>query len=235
MKEFRKLRADEIECRVSTINEKGLTLLLYKDARVDMNMLDEVVGPENWSCHYEDHKGTLFCSVGIKVGGEWVWKEDAGAPSNMESQKGEASDAFKRACFRWGIGRELYTAPFVWVPAGNYKAEQKGNKWTTYDRFEVTDIGYDESGICRLKIVNQKGRKAVFELGSHNSAPGPEKPVSEPSISSLDHITAKDWNVLKGACKAKDMSENELLERYQIAKPSDITYATFYDMLDFLS
>lgn len=107
---FRELRADEIECRVGTVSKqgKGLSLLLFKDARVDANILDETVGPENWQCEFYDCKGTLFCKVGIAIDRgedfkEWVWKDDAGSPSNMEAAKGEASDAFKRACFKWGM------------------------------------------------------------------------------------------------------------------------------------
>lgn len=233
---FRKLRADEIECRVSQINEKGLTLLLYKDARVDMNMLDEAISPEHWQCHYEDHKGTLFCSVGIldSQTGLWVWKEDAGAPSNMESQKGEASDAFKRACFRWGIGRELYTAPFIWVPSAMYKSEQRNGKWTTYDRFEVSSIGYEGDSISQLTIIHQKTRKAVFSMGTHNSTPEAVKSPETENTTSEGHINDVHWQGLKVACKAAGISPEELLVKYQVAKPSDITMGLFRDMMDYL-
>jgi len=255
MNKFRKLRADEIECRVSQINEKGLTLLLYKDARCDMNMLDEIVGPENWSCRYSEHKGTLFCEVGLFTADGWVWKEDAGAPSNMESQKGEASDAFKRACFRWGIGRELYTAPFIWVPAGNYTAYQKNGKYQTYDRFEatsigyegdaiskngkyqtydrfeVTSIGYEGDAISQLTIANQKTHKTVFEMKGHNSTPTAENPVSEPSGGLGGHISAKDWTVLKTMCKEKGVDPEEVLTRYGYSKPSEVTLAMYQDMI----
>lgn len=107
---FRSLRADEIECRVGQIskNASGLSLLLYKTSRTDADMLDEVVGPEQWQCEFYEAKGTLFCKVGICVDrgeglSEWIWKDDAGSPSNIEAEKGEASDAFKRACFKWGM------------------------------------------------------------------------------------------------------------------------------------
>lgn len=231
MNKFRKLRADEIECRVSQINEKGLTLLLYKDARCDMNMLDEIVGPENWSCRYSEHKGTLFCEVGLFTADGWVWKEDAGAPSNMESQKGEASDAFKRACFRWGIGRELYTAPFIWVPTGNYTAYQKNGKYQTYDRFEVTSIGYDGDAISQLTIANQKTHKTVFTLKGHNSTPETVEAVSEPSGGLGGHISAKDWTVLKTMCKEKGIDPEEVLTRYGYGKPSEVTLAMYQDMI----
>lgn len=109
---FRKLRADEIECRVGTISEKGLTLLLYKDARCDMNILDETVGALGWKREHTRDNANCVVSIYDKDKGEWVGKEDVGKASNTEADKGLASDSFKRSCVNWGIGRELYTAPF---------------------------------------------------------------------------------------------------------------------------
>lgn len=115
---MRPLRADEIEVRVGQVFEKGVSMLLYKNARTDMQILDETYGAMGWQCRYKEVKGNLFCTIGILSPeyDEWVWKEDCGTESNTEKEKGEASDAFKRAGFRWGIGRELYTAPFIWLP-----------------------------------------------------------------------------------------------------------------------
>lgn len=171
---FRELRAEEIECRVGTVGKSGngLSLLLYKTSRVDADILDETVGPENWQCEFYEQKGTLFCKVGIRVErseqfDEWVWKDDAGSPSNMEAQKGEASDAFKRASFKWGIGRELYTAPFIWVKADRCGIVPQGNKFTCYDRFKVARIRIeeDETGrrrITGIRIVNEKTGQIAF-------------------------------------------------------------------------
>lgn len=161
---FRELKAEEIECRVGTCSAKGVSLLLYKDARVDRAVLDETVGAFNWQCTFSEHKGTLFCSVGIRAdNGEWVWKEDAGSPSNMEAQKGEASDAFKRACFKWGIGKELYTAPFIWIPAQNCTIQQGRNgKPACYDRFAVEKIRVEGGRITGLSIVNAKTGQRVY-------------------------------------------------------------------------
>lgn len=169
MCKFRDLRADEIECRVQSVKENGLVLLLYKDARVDMNILDETVGASNWQREHYECKGNLFCRVGIKVEDpktlvkEWVWKSDCGTESNTEAQKGEASDSFKRACFNWGIGRELYTAPFLWIPAD--KCNIKNGK--CYDKFEVEKIIIENKQIVALAIKNNtKGCRAyVGEKG----------------------------------------------------------------------
>lgn len=171
---FRELRANEIECRIGTVGKSGngLSLLLYKTARVDADILDEGVGPENWQCDFYEQKGTLFCKVGIREtcnGNEfdWVWKSDAGSPSNMEAAKGEASDAFKRACFKWGIGRELYSAPFIWVPSTKCSIKPQGSKFTCYDSFSVAKIAIaeDESGarrIAGIRIVNDKTGQVAF-------------------------------------------------------------------------
>lgn len=163
---FRTLRADEIECRVATISEKGAVLLLYKDARVDQNILDETVGSFNWQRKHEVIHNNLYCSVGIynEDRAEWVWKEDVGTESYTEPQKGEASDAFKRACFNWGIGRELYTAPFIFIPAGKVNLVQKNGKVTTYDRFKVGEIDYKDGRICYLTIIDKKG-EIVYAAG----------------------------------------------------------------------
>ena len=156
MCKFRDLRADEIECRVQSVKEKGLVLLLYKDARVDMNILDETVGSSNWQREHYECKGNLFCRVGIDIGTHegkaerWVYKSDCGTESNTEAQKGEASDSFKRACFNWGIGRELYTAPFTWIPAD--KCNISNGK--CYDKFIVEKIIIENKQIAALAIWN---------------------------------------------------------------------------------
>ena len=163
MCKFRDLRADEIECRVQSVKENGLVLLLYKDARVDMNILDETVGSSNWQREHYECKGNLFCRVGIGISrqdgtSEWVWKSDCGTESNTEAQKGEASDSFKRACFNWGIGRELYTAPFTWIPAD--KCNIKNGK--CYDKFFVEKILIENKQITGLAIYNETMKCRAF-------------------------------------------------------------------------
>lgn len=156
---FRDLTAEDIEVRVQSVKQNGVILLLYKNARVDMNILDETVGSENWQREHYECKGNLFCRVGIRFDRsvdnvpfeeEWVWKSDCGVESNTDSQKGEASDSFKRACFNWGIGRELYTAPFIWIPAS--KCNITNGK--CYDRFVVEKIIIENKRITALSIIN---------------------------------------------------------------------------------
>lgn len=178
---FRTLEASEIECRISTVKSSGVSLLLYKDARCDMNILDETVGPENWQRKHELINGNLFCSVGLNVSPAsdspvWVWKQDVGTESYTEKEKGQASDSFKRACFNWGIGRELYTAPFIWIPADKCSIKDTGRKdsrgnvvFTCYDKFYVSDIGYENKKIISLTIRECKKNNVVFSMGSRGS------------------------------------------------------------------
>lgn len=147
---FRNLTKDEIKVRVGVVTEKGCQLLLYKDARCDMDILDETCGSGNWMCKYSENKGNLFCSVGIRINNEWIWKEDCGVETYTEKQKGEASDAFKRACVRWGIGRELYTSPFIFVPVNRCRIKDKKCK----DKFRVETIRYEGKSIVGLSILN---------------------------------------------------------------------------------
>lgn len=163
---IRLLRANEIECRISVINEKGLSLLLYKDARVDQRILDETFGAFGWKRSHQCIDGNLYCTVEVfdKESGEWVAKQDVGTTGYTEKEKSQASDSFKRACFNWGIGRELYTAPFIWIPAAKAGIQKKGEKYFSNEHFTVSAIAYNESReIISLEVVDTKG-KAVYSL-----------------------------------------------------------------------
>lgn len=153
---MRALKADEIEVRVGTVVEKGATLLLYKNARVDRQILDEEYGAMNWQVKYSDHKGNLFCSIGVWDSDktQWIWKEDAGAESNMEKEKGEASDAFKRAGFRWGIGIELYTAPFIFAQVATDPDQYNKGKFKLHNPSELRGIYVSEIKTTKGKITS---------------------------------------------------------------------------------
>lgn len=156
MRTFRLLRENEIECRVSEIARDGkwLRLLLYKTARTDAALLDETFGPGAWQNDYRIIDGKLFCGIGIKWGSEWVWKWNVGTESNMEAEKGQASDALKRAGFVWGIGTELYSAPDIKVSADKCNIREYNGKFRCYDNFTVEKIAYDEQqNISGLAIM----------------------------------------------------------------------------------
>ena len=172
MNEFRLLRADEIECRVKKVSPKGAIILLYKTARTDMDLLDEKFGPDKWECNYKEIKGNLFCGIGVNCGETTVWKWDCGIESREDDEgnqkKGEASDSFKRAGFKWGIGRELYTSPFIFVWAKDMNIEE-GKK--TYDTFSVDEIEYDNHKISKLSIYNNKTRSVCYQWESKVDKP----------------------------------------------------------------
>jgi len=155
---FRELKAEEIEVRVSRVTNAGVELLLYKTSRTDSDILDETVGSENWQCNYESINGELFCTVSIwsDERGQWVSKQDVGSPSNVEAEKGRASDGLKRCCSRWGIGRSLYTAPRIFVYADKCGKIQQGKngKMQCYDRFHVEKIRIEDGQITGLSIWN---------------------------------------------------------------------------------
>lgn len=185
---IRKLTANEIECRVAIVKDKGISLLLYKTARVDRAILDEYYG-DLWQNDFKLIDGKMYGGIGIynKDLNQWLWRWDCGTESNTEAEKGQASDCFKRAGFKWGIGIELYSAPFIWV-SGN------GNE-LKYEKYAVTDIGYSSSGdINKLKIINSKTKQVVFETGKFTST----KPTP---------IDDSDLDIFEGL-KTMDTSDN---------------------------
>jgi hypothetical protein len=170
---MRLLTAGEIDCRIGNTTDKGASILLYKDARVDMRILDETYGSMNWQRRHEVVNGNLFCTIEVwdSEKGCWVSKQDVGTESFTEKEKGEASDSFKRAGFNWGIGRELYTAPFIWITTTSDDLDNRGKIKT---KFFVREIDYNEQNeINHLVIVDGKGN-ARFTFGKN--APKMEKP-----------------------------------------------------------
>ena len=170
MLKFRTLKESEIDVRVQSCTQNGCILLLYKDARCDMNILDETVGPMNWKREHTRDNANCIVSLWDEDKKQWVSKEDTGTESTTEKEKGQASDSFKRACFNWGIGRELYTGPFIWVNASDVtKITEKtvGNRkvYGCSDKFKVEKIAYDDNkNIIGLSIKNTTNKKRVFVL-----------------------------------------------------------------------
>ena len=157
---MRALKPEEIEVRIGTVGAKGVTLLLYKNARVDRQILDDTYGAMNWECDYKELKGNMYCGIGVYDAdkGIFVWKWDCGTESNTEREKGEASDSFKRAGFRWGIGIELYTSPFIFLPVATVKDQYNTGKYKMNDPYElrgirVSDIKTKDGKIKALDIA----------------------------------------------------------------------------------
>lgn len=163
---MRKLRADEIECRVAQVSAKGCSLLLYKTARTDATILTEMYG-ENWQNDFKVIDGKMYGGVGIwnKELQQWVWRWDCGTESNTEAEKGQASDAFKRAGFKFLIGQELYKAPFIFVQCETVKNGTRYELVNKYVKYQVKEIGYADNGdIDKLIITDDKGNN-VYTFG----------------------------------------------------------------------
>ena len=227
-KTIRRLEASEIDCRVAQGSEKGVSILLYKDARVDQRILDETFGPMNWQRSHQIIDGRLYCTISIWDDDKkaWVGKQDVGTESNTEAEKGQASDSFKRAAFNWGIGRELYSAPFIWIDKEHcemkqYKDRAGKVKYTTYDKFAVKDITYKENGeIDGLEIINAKTGKTVWTTAktapkTANATPKEAKTYPKGNI---------DFQALRDECAIIDDVES-LKELYERIKKDGISPA----------
>lgn len=207
------LEAADIDCRVQSVSKTqsgkvGAILLLYKDARVDMRILDQVFGPFGWQRTHEIVNGNLFCAVDIWDDDNrcWVRKQDVGVESNTEKEKGQASDSFKRACFNIGIGRELYSSPFIYVELreGEYFTDQQGKtKCAAKTKFRVSDIAYNERReINRLEIVDIAGN-VRYKLGAKTSArttqlaqepPKQQQPINNTPVQQTTRTPAQNAN-----------------------------------------
>ena len=205
---------------MSTISEKGLSLLLYKDARVDQRILDETFTPLGWQRTHQSIDGNLYCTVSIwdNEKQQWIAKQDIGTAGYTEQEKSQASDSFKRACFNVGIGRELYTAPdFIWVTADKVKMQKKGDKWITYDRFHVQSIEYnDQREISALVIVNSFGKVVYSWIAPRAAVPEPE---GKPQPLGLSDAQIRG---LQAELQRTGIALETVLQRYKVKSLSDL-------------
>lgn len=184
---MRKLKANEIDVKVKQITANGCLLLLYKTARVDMQILDEEFGVNNWQCDYKTINNALYCGIGVwsEQSKGYVWKWDCGIESRADDEgnekKGEASDAFKRAGFKWGIGRELYTTPFIWAKVAVKQDDNK--KWVLadkYQKFFVKTIIYNDLGEISALCIVDNNNKVVYKYatgGQQEKESAPQAPT----------------------------------------------------------
>ncbi len=245
----RLLREDEIECRVSVINEKGLSLLLYKDARVDQRILDETFGAFGWKRSHQCIDGNLYCTVEVfnKETGEWVAKQDVGTMGYTEKEKSQASDSFKRACFNWGIGRELYSAPFIWIPVGKTVIQMKEDKdkkkhYYCNDHFRVDSIAYnDNREISELVIKNDKNQivyelKAKVDNKSRKENIGVEKPKAQQKKDvQKDSLTREEMSSLQAELDRTGVDMEAVKERYKIQNPEAMSSETYQKVMAVLA
>lgn len=239
----RLLKAEEIECRVGTINSKGCSLLLFKDARVDMKILDETYGIGFWKRTHEVINDNLYCNIEIwndKIN-QWVQKQDVGTESFAEKEKGEASDSFKRAGFNVGIGRELYTSPFIWIMPKKemkpyatkdidgeeanefyaYKKDSYGKGvYTTKTTFRVTEIGYDEENRINKLIIKDNKDNIRFSTMTLEE--------SKEEINNMP-ITEAQKQQIKDLYTPEEIKD--LLKQNKRSKLSDLTFEEARNMI----
>ena len=233
---FRTLKAEEIDCRVSQIASNWLTLLLYKDARVDQNILDETVGCMNWQKHYLRDNANCIISIWDDEKKQWIEKEDTGTESFSEAEKGLASDSAKRSGFCWGIGRELYSSPSIIIfprpdmakkgQDGEFfqkGTDSKGNpKYDTKTRFWVEYIDYDENrNIVDLIIRDNKNNIRFSELTKET-----EKRLTEKTQKLKKLITTKE--------ETEDWDRTKLYEYYKVESDSQLTLKQIDEIIKLL-
>lgn len=244
---FRDLRANEIDARVGQVGDGYCTLLLYKDARVDMDILDDTVGCENWQRQHYEVKGNMYCSIGIDTNAlvenaepRWIWKSDCGTERNTEKEKGESSDSFKRACVNWGIGRELYTAPLIKV---NCKTKDK--KVQDLTSFSVADIVIENKAITGLQIKaydkENKTTDIVFSWGKlkgekkeEKKAPKQDKKEEQTKVKvmTLEKAKATTFEVKGKVYKVGECSNEQLFYLRDNAKDEELLDAVKLVLID---
>lgn len=232
-KKIRCLEPNEIEVRVQSVSAKGAQLLLYKDSRCDKRILDETYGILGWKDSYQEIKGNLFCTVSIwdDEKKQWVDKQDCGVESFSEKEKGEASDAFKRACFNIGIGRELYTRIFYFANVKTTYDEQK-KKYELADKymtFHVSEIETNEKTekIEKIKISDNKG-KVVFTYGYPKGSTPDSKDTNElknKEEKEVAMIDAQQIKTLHAIFGKNDKLKESIYNQLKIKSSKELTYA----------
>lgn len=216
MTAIRKLYPSEIECRFAQCgkgkNGAWCSILLYKDARVDMRILDEVYGSNNWQREHRLIGDRLYCAISVwdEEKKQWIKKEDVGTEPYTEKEKGQASDSFKRAGFNVGIGRELYTAPKIFVNLAPGEYSENGDKIYPKISLEVKDIHYDGNGaICSLTLIDSKTGNVRFAYGVQQSSPAPAK--KKPMM----HRNHEKWQAMLSSVLEGEYTWEKLTSMYE--------------------
>jgi hypothetical protein len=227
---MRKLRVDEIDFRVGTIGESAngayCTLLAYKDARVDMAMLDEVFGRDLWQNEYKrDSKGVLQCGIGIynQTINQWVWKWSNGTESNTEKEKGEYSDALKRAGFVVGIGRELYDVPTLFVNLTKDEFFEKDGKVRQTAKFKPNEWNWEITE-QHVKASDASGQRVFAKFGRGVQTAPPQKQTAPPkaTVPKGERVIVSDGDetflkIVKAVSEGK-ATIKQALDKYNISE-----------------
>lgn len=201
--------------RVQSVKEYGADCVAYIDSRDVQRRLDEVCGPENWQDDYFEIGGKVFCKIGILCGGHWVWKSDCGTESNVEKEKGQASDAFKRAAVKWGIGRFLYDMKIVRLKAKQhtnnkyYPADDSGNILWNPEQISAICESKQKGNTpppkpTSARQVNRKAKADFYKLTDENPIDAATRNVLGDIYDSVKDIAPDRYEVAVEAFKLFD-------------------------------
>lgn len=233
---IRTLKASEIEARVSQITKKGCSLLLYKNSRTDMDILDEVYGTKNWKRSHQLIGDRLYCTVEIwdEEKQQWISKQDVGTESYTEKEKGQASDSFKRASFNIGIGRELYTAPFIWVKAKDVTITENETtkKCSVKESFVVDSIGYDSDRNINRLVIRKKTWDGVGDIVYQFGEPITEEEKSTVHFNKVadEYITPTDVLAIQKHFPKPEQIEN-ICQHFGINKLGEMTVSQMAELM----
>ena len=239
---IRTLRADEIEVRVQSTKETkngvGAIMLLYKDARCDMRILDETFGITGWQRNHELINGNLFCNISIwdSEKQQWITKQDVGTESNTEKEKGQASDSFKRACFNLGIGRELYTSPFIWITLKDDEyTKTNGNvRLNSTVSFNVSNIEYNENKeIVALSIIDKTGAVRFTYKTNVNAIPSADDKKKQNDAGSKK-IDKTKLQILQDLIDEKKADTIRICQYYKVDSLADMTLTMWNNAVSML-
>lgn len=236
MNKIRTLNASEIDARVAQVTKKGCSILLYKDARVDMNILDEVFGVKGWKRSHQLIGDRLYCTVEIwdDMKEQWISKQDVGTESYTEKEKGQASDSFKRASFNVGIGRELYTAPFIWIKAKDITIEENEttHKFTVKERFMVDSIGYDEDRNINRLVIRKVEYNGVGDIVYQFGEPQTEEEKDTVHFNKVADQLISPTDILAITRKyPTDEQQKNILDHFGINKLGEMTVSQMAEFM----
>lgn len=239
--EFRTLHADEIELRVGVTTKGGFSLLLYKTARTDMQLLDEAIGSMNWQRSHEVINGNLCCTISIwdAEKGQWISKQDVGTENQMEKEKSTFSDAMKRSGFNWGIGRELYTAPFIWVK-GHVEPDQRARSGYKADQkyvggLKVSAIEYSEKRSITKLVIEDEDGSIAYSYGVKRAKPKKDAPNQEAkSDDAPQTISSFHAKEIKLTLQDKDVDVPKFLAYFKVHDVDSMTEAQYEQAVEML-
>ena len=209
-----------------------------------MNILDETVGPMEWKRTHTRDNANCIVSIWDEYKQEWISKEDTGTESNTEKEKGLASDSFKRACVNWGIGRELYTAPFIWIEGHTVQNGKGGYRpIKNYDKkLCIKEIAYDDTRKISGLVIKDDNNVSVFSFKDgkqkNDTNIGDNEKTSVSAENTPSAVSEKERPRLVAEVgdliEAKGLNAAEVYEKIGVSNIAEITTQRLPGMIEWL-